>query len=177
MSGEAMTIWSVRIALLVYVGASFSWLLRGPRLITRLFWSAALLFYLAHVVSAFHWIHGFSHESAAVETARRTKELFGVESAVGLWLNYLFTAIWTADAVWWWTNESSYRERPRWITVSTHAFLAFMFFNGAVVFAEGFSRWVGVAATPPLLFFLLQRLRPREVSETVTPQPPLIKKR
>jgi hypothetical protein len=49
--------------------------------------------------------------------------------------------------------------------VSLHAFLAFMFFNGAVIFAHGFSRAFGLAATPPLLFLWLRsrhhRPRPR----------------
>jgi hypothetical protein len=159
MSGDALTIWSVRIALLLYISALFSWLLGGERRLrmTRALWSAGLLSYLAHVVLAFGWTHGFSHESAALETARQTGELLGVETSSGLWLNYLFTALWTADTLWWWSNENSYRGRPKWVTVSTHAFLAFMFFNGAVVFAKGFSRWVGLAATPPLVFLLLSR--------------------
>ncbi len=142
---------------------------------TRFLWSAGLLFYLGHVFSAFRWTHAFSHESAAAETARRTEEVFGAASAVGLWLNYLFTAVWSFDAVWWWTNESNYRRRPRFMTFLTHAFLAFMFFNGAVVFAEGFSRWVGIAATLPLLFLLLRGSRGSEVSGIATPRPPLIK--
>ena len=152
-----MTLWTVRIALLLYIAASFSWLVDGPRRRTRLLWTAGLLFYLAHVVSAFHWTHGFSHERAALETARQTEELFGVRSSFGLWLNYLFTAVWSADGIWWWWNEASYLGRARGMTMLLHAFLAFMFFNGAVVFAEGFPRWVGVAAAPPLLFLLIRR--------------------
>lgn len=160
MQGEAMTIWTVRIALLLYVTALFSWLLGGKRWerTTRRLWSTALVFYLAHVVAAFHFVHGWSHDRATVETARQTEELFGVASGLGLWLNYLFTMVWTADALWWWIDEDGYRLRPRWMAVSAHAFLAFMFFNGAVVFAHGFSRWFGLAVTPPLLvLYLLSR--------------------
>jgi hypothetical protein len=159
MIGEAVTIWTVRIALLLYLGAAFSWLVDGPPRRTRLLWTAGLVFYLAHVASAFYWIHGLSHERAALETARQTEELVGIRSAAGLWLNYLFTAVWCADAIWWWRSEGSYIQRARVIAVGIHAFLAFMFFNGAVVFAGGFSRWVGAAATPPLVFLLARRCR------------------
>ena len=158
MSAEAIPIGTVRIALLLYVAALFSWLLGGKRWerTTRRLWSTGLVFYLAHVAAAFHFVHGWSHDRATLETARQTEELLGVSSGLGLWLNYLFTILWTADALWWWMNEDGYRLRPRWMTVSVHAFLAFMFFNGAVVFAHGFSRWFGLAATPPLLVLCLR---------------------
>jgi len=150
--------WSVRIALVLYAAALFSWLLGGRRWerAIRGLWSAGLLFYLAHAFAAFHFVHGWSHARAAVETAGQTKELFGVASGLGLWLNYLFTIAWTADALWWWIDEIGYRLRPRWVRVSVHAFLAFMFFNGAVVFGEGFSRWFGLLSTPPLLVVWLR---------------------
>jgi len=158
MSDEMMTVWSVRIALLLYVAALFSWLLgeESWKQVTRGLWSAGLLFYLVHVAAAFHFVHGWSHDRALLETARQTEELVGVASGLGLWLNYLFTVVWTADVVWWFRDEESYRLRPRWVTVSTHAFLAFMFFNGALVFAQGFPRWVGLVATPPLLALYLR---------------------
>jgi hypothetical protein len=168
MTGIAMTVWTVRIALLLYIAASFSWLASGPGRTTRLLWTFGLLFYLAHVASAFHWIHGFSHERAALETTRQTEELIGIRSSFGLWLNYFFTAVWSADASWWWWNEGSYLGRARGITRLVHAFLAFMFFNGAVVFAEGFSRWVGVAATPPLLFLWLAAVRKNDTAKEAT---------
>lgn len=163
MNGEAITVWTVRIALLLYVAALFSWLLGGKRRAgrTRLLWSGGLLFYLAHVVAAFHFVHGWSHEGAASETARRSRELFGVDSGLGLWLNYVFTIVWTSDALWWWMDGDGYRDRPPWIRVATHAFLAFMFFNGAVIFGHGLSRWLGLAVTPPLLLLWLRSGRGR----------------
>ena len=158
MTDEAITVGTVRIALVLYVAASFSRLLGGERWVrtTRRLWSAGLLFYLAHVVAAFTFVHGWSHSKAALETARQTEELFGIASGAGLFFNYLFTLVWTADALWWWMDEEGYRLRPRWLRVLTHGFLALMFLNGAVVFAEGFSRWLGLAAAPPLLFLWLR---------------------
>ena len=159
--GEAATIWTIRSSTLLYVAALLS-LLLGRESRARVLWSAGLLFYLAHVVLAFHTVHDWSHSKAALETARQTEELVGVASGAGLWINYVFTVVWIADALWWWIDPPGYRLRPRWIAIATQAFLAFLFFNGTVVFGEGISRWIGIAATPPLLFLWLRsRFRSR----------------
>ncbi len=159
---DVMTVWTIRVAALLYVTSLFA-RLRGWEARARALWTAGLLSYLAHVAAAFQFVHDWSHARAALETARQTEELFGIASGAGLWLNYLFTAVWTADALWWWMDARGYGQRPRWITLSVHAFLAFMFFNGAVVFAEGFSRWVGLAAIPPLVFLWLRSRRGRGI--------------
>jgi hypothetical protein len=154
MSGELVTIWTVRAATLLYIAAVSLWLTaRTPRggLAARLSWSIGCLLYLAHVWCAFQFFHGWNHQAAYAETARQTGEVFGLGWGGGLYFNYLFTLVWLTDVIWWWAHEESYRRRPRWIAASIHAFMAFMFFNGAVVFASGFSRWVGLAATPMLL--------------------------
>ena len=158
----AATVWTIRAATLLYVFGLLS-LLLGRERPARALWTAGLLSYLAHVVSAFHYLHDWSHARAAVETARQTEELFGVASGTGLFFNYLFTLVWTADTIWWWKDEEGYRRRPPWLAHSVHAFLAFIFFNGAVVFASGFSRWAGLASIPPLLFLWIRarRRRPR----------------
>jgi len=154
MSGELVTIWTVRAAMLLYIVAVLLWLTartpRGRR-VARLAWSMGSLLYLAHVWCAFQFFHGWSHRAAYVETARQTGELFGLAWGGGLYFNYLFTLVWLTDVIWWWAQEGSYGRRPRWVAASIHGFMAFMFFNGAVVFASGFSRWVGLAATPMLL--------------------------
>lgn len=154
MSGDAFTIWSVRAATLLYIAAIVV-LLTAPMQRSRTFarpvWTAGCLFYLAHVYGAFEFFHGWSHDAAYRETARQTAELFDFHWGGGLYFNYLFTVVWVADAAWWWAQPLRYQNRPRWIRAMVHTFLAFMFFNGAVVFATGFSRWVGAAATPLLL--------------------------
>jgi hypothetical protein len=159
MSGEALAIATARVALMLYVAALviMAGAVRAPgrdrgasvrgRRLARLLWSAGLLAYLAHVVTAFQFVHGWSHQAAVVETARQTRELFGLETGVGIWFNYLFTAVWGADVAWWWLNPDSYARRAVPVSAGVHAFLAFMFFNGAVVFAAGPSRWIGLAAT------------------------------
>lgn len=144
-----LTINTARIALLLYVAALFVLVAAGDRRrhLARALWSAGVVVYLAHVAAAFHLVHGWSHQAALVETARQTRELFGIESGFGLWFNYLFTVVWLADAAWWWIDEPGYRDRSAWVSGAVHGFIGFMFFNGAVVFARGPSRWIGLAAT------------------------------
>lgn len=154
VSGEAFTIWSVRAATLFYIAALGVLLTaRMPqrRAFARLAWTMGCLFYLVHVYAAFEFFHRWSHAAAYSETARQTEELFGFDWGGGLYFNYVFTVVWVADAAWWWMHPARYENRPRWIAATVHTFLAFMFFNGAVVFATGFSRWIGAAATPLLL--------------------------
>ena len=154
MSGDALTIGTVRVALLLYVAALviMAGAARAPGRdrggrVARVLWSAGALAYLAHVGAAFHFVHGWSHHAAVVETARQTRELFGMDTGVGIWFNYLFTAVWSADVAWWWLDPNGYIRRPGPVSAGVHVFLAFMFFNGAVVFAHGPSRWFGLAAT------------------------------
>jgi hypothetical protein len=150
-TGELLTRWAVRLALLCYAGAVALRLLpdRSPRrqAAERWLWTVGCLLYLGHVASAFHFYHGWSHEAAYRETARRTGEAVGLAWGGGLYLNYLFTAAWVADAAWWWRGLETYESRPRWVGRVLHAFLAFMAFNGAVVFATGVVRWAGLAVS------------------------------
>jgi hypothetical protein len=150
-TGEFLTRWTVRLALVGYAGAVALRLLPGRSLhrqaAERWLWTVGCLLYLGHVVAAFHFYHGWSHWAAYQETARRTGEEVGVAWGGGLYLNYLFTAAWVADAAWWWRGLQAYESRPRWVGRVLHAFLAFMAFNGAVVFATGLVRWVGLAVS------------------------------
>ncbi|MBM3786009.1 MAG: hypothetical protein FJW30_16740 [Acidobacteria bacterium] len=86
---------------------------------------AAFGIYLIHVALAFTFVYGWSHAAALRETARQTRELFGVDSGAGIYLNYLMTLVWGADCIWNW--------RARAWRVFVHALLAFLFFNASVV--------------------------------------------
>jgi hypothetical protein len=92
--------------------------------------SVSLVLYLIHVWGAFEYFYAWSHAVAEAETVRQTGDLFGVNWRGGLYLNYLFTGVWSAYcAVWWWRAEASL---PRG-TKPVQAFLLFMFVNATFV--------------------------------------------
>lgn len=148
-----LTLWTVRLACLFYFAALAAWITgrRGP---ARAAWTAGLLFYLLHVAAAFSFHHHWSHAAAYRETARQTAELFGFDWGGGIFFNYVFTAIWMADAAWLWLRPESYYRRARAVSAAMHGFLAFMVINGAIVFATAPMRWASLAAC--LLLIALQ---------------------
>lgn len=143
--GKILTLWVIRAAAVLYVTSVTAWLLRHDRM-ARLIWTAACLLYLAHVACAFQFYHHWSHRAAYEQTARQTAQVVGFDWGGGLYFNYLFTAAWVGDVAWWWKGLVVYRDRPLWIQTTIHTFFAFMFFNATVVFAAGWTRWLGVAA-------------------------------
>jgi hypothetical protein len=141
---ELLTRWTVRVAVVFYVAAlaarrfSFRW--------SRLTWTAGCVAYLLHVAAAFHYYHHWSHDVAYESTAQQTQEVVGFDWGGGLYFNYAFTLVWFIDAVWWCINPERYLTRPRVVEWAVQGFLGFIVFNATVVFATGFSRWLGVIA-------------------------------
>src|SRR5262245_38288781 len=140
--GELLTKLTIWLALIAYaIGAGLLLFVRSqPGYVrhARWAWTMGCLFFIAHVVCAFGYYHGWSHTAAYVETARQTEELTGFRWGGGLYLNYLFGAIWLLDVVMWWRRADSPKSRPRWLTRLWQGFFLFMVFNGAVVFGKGF---------------------------------------
>ena len=134
-----LTLWSIRVASILYVAAMATWLTRREKL-SRAAWTAACALYLAHVAAAFQFYHHWSHTAAYQETARQTFEVFGMRWGGGLYFNYALTLIWIVDVLLWWSGR-------RRFTISINWFFAFMFFNATVVFATGPVRWFGLAST------------------------------
>jgi len=166
-NGQLFTLWSIRISAATYV-ASLS-LLLGPRnerfrKAYRIAWTAGCILYLAHVCGAFQFFHAWSHLAAYRQTARQTRELFGMEWGGGLYFNYLFSLFWVADVLWSWSNFDAYQNRPRWVGATIHSFLAFMFFNATIIFASGFTRWFGICATMELAILIWRRTEIAESS-------------
>ena len=96
---------------------------------TRLCWAGACALLWVHIAVAFHLGHGWSHRAAWEHT--RTVGGYGD----GIFVNYAFALVWTADAAWALAAPGSYRTRSRWLHGAVHGFLAFVVFNAAVVFA------------------------------------------
>jgi len=123
-------------------------------------WALGLAALLVHMACAFHFSHGWSHARALAATASQTAELTGIDTGVGLYLNYAFAVVWLADATWLRLAKRSHEKRPAWVGAVLHGFIAFMWFNATVVFGSPWGRAAGWAAVVGLGgWFALQRRR------------------
>jgi hypothetical protein len=111
----------------------------------RITWTLAWLAFLGHAASAFHFHYGWSHAYAAWDTGRRTHEFVGWFWTGGIWINYFFTLLWTADVLYWWSGIERYQRRPARFRWFVHAVFVFMIFQGGAVFASGPIRWATLA--------------------------------
>lgn len=162
--GEVLTKLTIWIAVAGYFAGAICYALSRGRpkwdSSARLAWTAACFCLLAHVACAFHFHHGWSHAAAYRDTARQTAEVFGLDWGGGLYFNYALAAGWAADVCWWWGGGlRAYRGRPWPLAAAWHAFLLFMVFNGAVVFASGFVRWAGLGLCAALALAWLSAAR------------------
>lgn len=140
-----ITIW---FALCGYVAGLFGLLILGRRpkwfQRARLLWTFGCAWFLAHVVCAFNYYYDWSHTTAYIETARQTAEAMGSAFGGGVYISYVFTLVWVADVLWWWSSPRSYKGRPRFLNAILHGFMFFIIFNGTVIFKTGPIRWLGV---------------------------------
>jgi hypothetical protein len=161
MTGELLTKITVWIALAGYATALIIFLQSNGRLswdaVARIFWTTGCVAMLAHIASAFHFYHHWSHTAAYAETARQTGKIYGLSWGGGLFVNYLLIIGWILDVIWWWRGLEIYRNRSRIFSIIWHVFLFFIFFNATVVFESGFLRWSWLVLTVVLIFILYQR--------------------
>ncbi|HEY3965916.1 MAG TPA: hypothetical protein VGM05_15260 [Planctomycetaceae bacterium] len=149
------TRWTIHLAMIAYVtvlalrAMSTHRGLDEPRTerLQRVLWSLGCLLTWAHVLLAFGTHHHWSHAAAYDHTASETAKKVGIEWGGGIYFNYLFLALWSADAIWWWIQPASYRARPWGVSLFVHAYLAFIAFNATVVFEAGPIRYAGIGAT------------------------------
>lgn len=168
MSGEAITLWTIRAALacafvaalLVMVNPSRERHARLPLLL----WTVACGLFLGHVAAAFHYYHNWTHALAVQDTAQRTADLIGWRFGGGVYFNYLFGVLWLCDVLLLWHRKlqrgASTREissSPKGASPDSEAtvhplriawivFFLFMVVNGAIVFVSGPVRWIAAAA-------------------------------
>lgn len=147
-----MILWTIRLAGILYVIALVQMIRHRP---ARVYWTFGCALYLAHVVAAFQYAYHWSHTIAVQETARQTEALFGLNWGGGIWFNYVFTIIWTTDALWWLVAPKSRAARPDWLNTTIHSYLAWMFVNGTIVFPQGPTRWIAAAAAVALVVMKL----------------------
>jgi hypothetical protein len=143
---ERVLYGTIALSVASYAGGEWLRFRGGPAGAARVLWTLAAFLSLSHAAAAFHTRHGWSHAAAYRDTAAQTAALTGLDWGGGLWINYLFLAIWIADAFWWWWSPRSYRSPSSTLTSLITGFFLFMFLNGAVVFADGMMRVLGAAA-------------------------------
>jgi hypothetical protein len=148
-NGALLTKVTIWVAVAGYAAGTTAFALSGGRRAwsraARWAWTAACAALLAHVACAFHFFHGWSHAAAHLDTARQTREVFGLDWGGGLYINYALMTGWSLDVAWWWlAGLDSYRRRPRLLVAAWHGFLVFIIFNATVVFKDGVARWAGL---------------------------------
>jgi hypothetical protein len=115
-------------------------------------WSAGALVCVVHALLAFGVRYGWTHERAVSATAEQTAAVYGIRWGGGVYVNYVFLAVWLAEAAWWRTNAAGYLSRPMLVTSVLRAFYLIVFVNAAVVFAAPSRRVAGVILSSVLLW-------------------------
>jgi hypothetical protein len=149
--GVRNSAWSFMLFWFVAMGLR----LRRPRHVLppegeRWIWFSGSLLYILHVIAAFHAFHGWSFDHAF----EHTRINGGIGE--GIYVSFLFGALWLADAIWFFTP--AYQRRPMALSVAIHGFLAFIMFNGGVIFERGPIRVLSLLGFAVLGVFLFRRL-------------------
>jgi hypothetical protein len=152
-----MTIAAVRGTMIV---ATVAWAIgevlmrRSPisDRLARACWTIGVGLALLHVVLAFQLVYAWSHEAAVTATVKQAADRFGWGWRGGIYVNYGFLAVWLGDLGWWWLAPHSRAARDRRIEMARFALFTFMFLNGAVIFASGTGRLVGIASVAVAVF-------------------------
>lgn len=133
------------LSLLCWVACEWARATRGERPpLPRLLFAAGLATMVVHSYLAFAFRYDFSFAAALQDAARQIEAVTGQPSSPnGFLTNYVFLAWWACEAAAWWLRPDAFARRPGWLVWLSRAFFAFMFVNGAIVFANGPVRVVG----------------------------------
>ena len=151
-----LTVWSIRLALLLFSLAVIARLCRVGRKVSengggwkeiRAIWVTGCLLAVVHVLAVFGYVMNWSHQAAIEDTTQRTRQLIGLSFGGGVYFNYAFLLIWICDAMWWCRWPDHYLRRSLSWDVLVIGYLWFIAFNSAVVFESGVIRWLGLAAS------------------------------
>ena len=129
----------------------------GETLRARVWWTTGAVLALIHSAAAFGVYYHWSHETARLATTEQTAALTGIRFSGGIYVNYAFLAVWLADAAWWWMSPRGYERRAPIVSMLVRGFIFFIIVNGAVVFADGWARVVGIVAASAVVLSWLQK--------------------
>jgi hypothetical protein len=99
-------------------------------------WSAGALLCVTHALLALAVRYEWNHERAVSATADQTAAVYGLHWGGGIYVNYVFLAVWLADAAWWRFDAAAFLSRPCSLTILVRAFYFIVLINAAVVFAS-----------------------------------------
>jgi hypothetical protein len=108
------------------------------------------------MVVAFHWGHRWSHTNALAHV----EEAAGFSS--GLYVSYVFSVLWTGDALWWLLAFGHALRRPHWLGMLWHVIVAFIVFNATVIYGHGVPRWLSAVGFAVLAVLGTWRLATRQ---------------
>jgi hypothetical protein len=120
-------------------------------------WTIGCGIYLIHVLIAFHLLHAWSHTAAYEHVMKRTQEMIGIASGIGLYVNYAFGVLWIADVLMWW-RRLDWSDRPVPYRTVQSVF-AFLIIQATVVFGPWL--WMPVSAAVVVLLAALWSTRRR----------------
>ena len=148
------TIW---LALAAFVAGEFG---KRRRIVPRWAWRVSLagaLLCVVHIVIALGSRHHWSHDAAVRATARQTAAVYGVEWGGGVYVNYVFVAVWLAELWQWRAQPVKYLARSPAAQWRLRAFFIIIIVNAAVVFAAPSHRVAGIVLTATLLLIWMWR--------------------
>ena len=146
--GQQFSIWTIRLAVLLWIGFAVLWIRRdrisNARMKRMWAWGLATLLLVIHVISAFAYFHDWSHQLAAEHTAKVTDQVVGWYWSGGIWFNYLFVLLCGVEA-YLWTGRRHPLLRSKSANRLVYGITVFMMINAAIVFAFTGFRWVALA--------------------------------
>ena len=155
-TGQSLMRWTVRLAVALIVGRAMLRLWAGdrrpvPSSAECVLWTLGCIAYACHVALAFEFVHDWSHDQAWRHTAAETARMTGVQRGEGLWVNYLFTILWTVDVVRLCRARRRHHRTSNRVDAMMALFFAFMVFNSTVVFGPSHYRWLAMPVCVVLL--------------------------
>lgn len=158
MFDEFLIRWTARLAVACYAArviCDAGPQARSTSRIARSWWTIGCIIFVVHVATAFHFAHHWDHAAAFAQTARRTAEMTGWNSGIGLYVNEVFLCLWLADTILWRRNIAWPHNRRAYWTVQ--AIFAFLMFQATAVFGPPFWKPVNVALIAVVTVQLLRR--------------------
>ncbi|MEQ1827696.1 MAG: hypothetical protein ABL921_17180 [Pirellula sp.] len=162
-AAQVASLWAIRLAMICMV-VVFAAEICGKAKTNRyvvMGWTLGALLALGHSLGALITFHDFNQSEAFESTAQQTEALIGIRVGAGLYVNYIFVAVWLFDAILRGIAPARYAQLPKFYAWAVNGFLVFIAINGAIVFKSGLIRGIGIACVAVL--FALWWRRPKRV--------------